>query len=388
MKTAAKKLANIITGSAVALLVVFLLSGSAYAFHEGGAGYCEGCHVLHDSSEASNYLLRGSDPSSTCLRCHSEKGELHNIYSDDGSSFTPGGDFYWVQKTFTWNERSILYGSEADNHGHNIVASDYGLYGDARNSTAPGDAYPSASMGCTSCHNPHGTVTGNDHNLEAVSVSGSYDEEPAPGTTSGNYRLLGGVGYNGGVPSGGFSFEYTAPVAVADPDDWSETDTHHTAYGSGMSEWCANCHWSYLVSDNKHVSGNDAKLSPDIIANYNLYVRTGNINGIRSLAYLALVPFEMGTSDKSQLDPSGTSGPDWDGRANVMCLTCHRAHASAFDNIGRWDFQATFIADSHPRYGDGGVTGDDVLNSYYGRSMTAGFGSYQRQLCNKCHVQD
>ncbi len=38
--------------------------------------------------------------------------------------------------------------------------------------------------------------------------------------------------------------------------------------------------------------------------------------------------------------------------------------------------------------GDGGVTANDVLNSYYGRDMAADFGKYQRQLCNKCHLMD
>ena len=90
-------------------------------------------------------------------------------------------------------------------------------------------------MGCTSCHDPHGTLNGNDNNKKAISVSGSYGEIPDGDTIAGNYRLLGGVGYDGGGQ--GAAFEYKAPVAVASSNDWTETESNHVAYGSGMSEW-------------------------------------------------------------------------------------------------------------------------------------------------------
>ncbi|NNG45641.1 MAG: cytochrome C, partial [Deltaproteobacteria bacterium] len=135
-----------------------------------------------------------------------------------------------------------------------------------------------------------------------------------------------------------------------------------------------------------HPAGNDVKLGREIIGIYNTYVKTGDMSGARPTAYLALVPFERGTSDKSVLDPLSTQGPDEN--ANVMCLTCHRAHASAFQSVGRWDFRATFIARSHPQAGDAGAAGNDEMDSYYGRDVDAQFGSYQRSLCNKCHLKD
>jgi predicted CXXCH cytochrome family protein len=357
-----------------------------YAFHEGGVGYCEGCHALHESDSETGYMIKGMNPSSTCLQCHSEQGKFYNVFSSDGSMYTPGGDFYWLTKTFLSTNEDRLYRSEGDNHGHNIAAADYGLIPDSMSNLAQGDLYPASAMGCNSCHNPHATIA--DNNNQAVPVSGSYGDIPPQGTTSSNYMLLGGVGYSGGAKASGFSFTYPAPVAVANPRDWTETDFNHPAYGSGMSEWCGNCHASLLNDDNKHPAGNNAKFGIDTISNYNAYVKTGDINGIQSDSYLSLTPFELGTTDESLLDPSSTSGPDITGKANVMCLTCHRAHASAFDDIGRWDFQTTFIADSHPGSGDSGITGNDVLNSYYGRNMVAEFGKYQRQFCNKCHVQD
>ncbi len=386
---------------AITGVITFAESGIAYAFHKGGVGYCEGCHDLHISQEGlfqgqeqsddtglTGHMLIGRDPSSTCLLCHAEEGAFHNVFSKDGSRYTPGGDFYWLKKTFTANVNGKLYRSEGDNHGHNVVAADYALTEDRALTSAPGGVYSAYAMGCNSCHNPHGTISGNAGNNMPISVSGSYGEIAPEGTITGNYRLLGGIGYNGGSMSNGVIFTQPAPVAVTGSGKWTETDSNHTAYGSGMSEWCGNCHDDLVDNGKKHPSGNNAKLSSAIISNYNSYVKTGDISGTQATSYTSLVPFELGADDKSLLDPSSSSGPAAGGKAGVMCLTCHRAHASAFQDIGRWDFQAAFIADSHPKSGDGGITGSDVLNSYYGRNMLAQFGRYQRQLCNKCHLQD
>jgi hypothetical protein len=68
-----------------------------------------------------------------------------------------------------------------------------------------------------------------------------------------------------------------------------------------------------------------------------------------------------------------------------MCLSCHRAHASAFPDIGKWYFEDTLmLTDSHPKLTDTGATAADVANMYYGRVITA----EQRSFCNKCHAQD
>jgi hypothetical protein len=201
----------------------------------------------------------------------------------------------------------------------------------------------------------------------------------------GNYRLLGGVGYDGGIKGGGFSFKSAAPVARQSASrKYGESDASHVDYGSGMSEWCRNCHGAIHAGHSafRHPSGEH--LTAVVIDTYNRYVKTGDLSGSASASYLALVPFERGVADPSLLDPSGTRGPD--GNSRVMCLTCHRAHASAFRALGRWDFDAASIANSHPAPGDGGVTGNDIFHSYYGRDMAFRFGSAQKPFCAKCHI--
>lgn len=369
----------------VAALMILMLSGDARAFHRGGVGSCDGCHIMHGSQGGySNWLLPGTDPSSVCLNCHSGQGSSlsHNISSPDGSALTPGGDFYWINKSFVWIDGA----SPGYSHGHNIVAQDYGFTADVMNTSAPGGTYLSSDLACNSCHDPHG-ISGSGL---PVSDSGSYGLIPDSGTALGKYRLLGGAAYDGGEHSQGYYFNNDAPVARQNPlSPYGETDNSHVDYGSGMSEWCANCHDSLLTGDHQtaggsfeHPVGSGASLG-DFINAYNSYIKTGDVTGLRATSYLALIPFERGVTDTALLDPASAMGPD--GSSRIMCLTCHRAHASAFGFAGRWDFTAELIADSHPAAGDGGVSGSDVLNSYYDRDMTGEFGPDQRSLCEKCH---
>ncbi|MFH1028135.1 MAG: cytochrome C, partial [Pseudomonadota bacterium] len=363
----------------VSMLATLLFPGIVHSFHEGGEKYCQGCHIIHGSASAPDpgtnensiatppeVRLIGSDPSSTCLRCHAVKSEACIVLSDDGSWFTPGGDFYWLRKTFGWHDGGRYMQSEADRHGHNIVAVDYDLSQDRNRSTSPGGSYPAADLGCDSCHDPHGKTNNNAAVTGAPSVSGPYGDEP--GGVTGTYRLLAGAGYRRGRRGSGHTFTYGAPIAVASSTSWVESDANHTAYGSDLSQWCGNCHVDFLGSHaiegrKNHPVGKDALLSAEIAGNYNAYVRSGDFRGTQASAYLSLVPFETGITNTLVLNPYSSAGPDRS--ANVMCLTCHRAHASAFENIGRWDFRARLIADAHPRGGDAGVTGNDVLNSFY-----------------------
>jgi len=396
---------GVLLALAGAVAGMILIPALALSFHAGGVGPCEGCHSLHSSPGSpapppgedpeapagNDPLLAGKDPGSTCLRCHSEAGAEYNVYGDNRSVYTPAGDFSWLKKSFRWTADGKSHLSPGESHGHSIVAVEYGLSPDVRNSFAPGGTYPSSAMSCISCHDPHGNISGNAPNGNPIGVSGSYGEVPPGGTIAGNYRLLGGVGYVGGGSPPGVVFDNPAPVAVANPAVWQETDTNHPAYGSGMSEWCANCHGAIMGdggngAGKSHPAGNHVKLGSRIVAAYNAYVKTGDLSGTRSTSYLALVPFERGTSDKSLLDTSSTDGPDE--KSNMTCLTCHRAHASAFQGIGRWDFRATFLAQSHPQAEDAGAAGNDWRDGYYGRDITALFGPYQRSLCNKCHLKD
>lgn len=389
---------RICLSAAAALLLILGLGGpAAMAFHDGGVAHCDGCHTMHNSVDGAavtpnpnSSLLAGSDPSSVCLNCHGEP-RSYSVYSEDGSNLKPGGDFFWTSVDISWVVRGNPVTRKGYENGHSIAAQDFP---DLQNqhvletlTTSPGGNYPTEYLGCQSCHDPHGVKK---DNTDPISGSGSYGDTPAPGTVLGNYRLLGDENYS--PKFSGVTFDNPPPVALAIANGDTETDAHHNDYGSGTSEWCANCHGDFQVAGTgagKHPSGGSVKLGA-YVANYNKYVATGDTGGVKADAYFALVPIERGTSDQSVLNTDSTEGAT-DTQDNVSCLTCHRAHASAFEFGTRWDTTTEFLADSHPTTGDTVSKSDAATlktNSYYGRDIVTTYGEFQRSLCNKCHLKD
>jgi hypothetical protein len=372
-----------------------LADGPASAFHAGGVAHCDGCHSMHNSATdnpANNAtpgpsLQKGADASSTCLNCHNGS-DLYHVNSANGSNTNEGGDFHWVNDNgYTYENRGTQT-ADFNNKGHNVVAADFGMTADANLTRAPGGVFPSADLGCTSCHDPHGQAKGGTIGGAApISVSGSYGEVPPTGSIAGNYRLL--------YDSKKTGFSENAPIARA-----SGSDGASVQYGSGMSAWCFNCHGGfYAISASRRMHPVDR----GIPLTYNTYVATGNFTGAIATGYDPLVPIERGVTTASSALPDPTdpaaAAIGADGKSKIMCLTCHRAHASAFDNALRWDHTSEFLAESWvylesnvdlavaaPYYKHGVKI--DVADAGSGNPFTDGYGEYQRSLCNKCHVQD
>jgi len=327
---------------------------------------------------------------------------------------TPGGDFGWLKKSYKWEASgdAPAVESRGEWHGHNIVAADYGFQADATLTEAPGGMYPSGSLSCISCHDPHGRYRRDDTGAisttgKPIIASGSYTNSVDPDAkfAVGVYRLLGGIGYSP-KSLGNHSFTDGPPAAVCPPNYNRPEDKTNTrvAYGSGMSEWCTNCHKAYLMKTpgtQLHPAGNGIKFSSGIAANYNAYVSSGNLSGRQDTAYTSMVPFEMGTSDYSLLkktansDGSVTTGPD--SNANVMCLTCHRAHASGWDKSTRWNMKTEMLVwngdyagkdrNGVPAQYSQGRMHAETKKTFYDRPANY-YGIYQRSLCNKCHAKD
>ncbi len=433
-----------------AALLTIGLGGMAYAFHDGGVAYCDGCHTMHNSTggtkmtkggsatpgQGNNYLLQGSDQSSTCLNCHASgsAGSYHVAMNPVPASmttvnYTPGGDFAWLQKSYSWTLPRA--GSSAgERHGHNIIAADFGYVVDGTLTTAPGasaTAYSAGNLGCQSCHDPHGryritsaTPTGSvlptigGTATLPISGSGSYGALPTATEAVGVYRLLGGVGYfpksYNSVP-----FVNDVPIAVAPstvaPSTYNQserTNEVRVAYGQGMSEWCQNCHGKFhadgLGATLIHPAGNGAKLTADVISNYNAYKMSGDLSGAVATSYTSMVPFEEGTNDLATLalHASSTGGYKLgaDTNSNVQCLTCHRAHATAWDSISRWNNKSEFLTLAGSWPGTNAPTTEGQTGTYatgktmleyqaamYDRLPTT-YATYQRSLCNKCHAKD
>ncbi len=413
-------------------LLVFLpllrSNNSALAFHDGGVGSCDACHTMHGSDQTTGnvYLLKGWNQSSVCLNCHEHAGDsaptgahvsTAGVDMQQGlppKQLTPGGDFGWLKKTYSWipgSGQSATY-SMGERHGHNIIAPDYAYVADTTNIEAPGGVYPAASFTCVSCHDPHGRYRRNQDGSvttsgKPTSASGSSASNPDPDGLSvvGVYRLLGGKGYQPKSLSGNYTFVNDPPAAVA-PDAYNRSETvtqTRVAYGSGMSEWCQNCHGGMHTANFPgraglvHPSGNGSRLGATKSNYYNSYIRTGDLTGTSTGSFLSLVPFEQGTKDYlilktfAKTDDSNLSGPNA-ANSQVMCLTCHRAHASGWDGATRWNTRTGFVTSGglysqegqvYQPYGQG-RTEMEALKAYY--DIPAGkFAADQDSLCNKCH---
>lgn len=412
----------------LAVAVVLLLAGGTpQAFHSGGVAECTGCHSMHSPKAGGSFLLVGSDPSSTCLSCHMHSGDTgpssYHIATAEADmpagvppkQRTPGGDFGWLRKSYTMTIRGTTSTELGQTHGHNIVAADTTFVADTDNTTAPGGTFVSANLGCESCHDPHGGVrrlsdgtyanvlhTPGASNAPVIG-NGSYNTSvtPAAGQAVGAYRLLRGLGDN----SQGVTFTGVA-IAIT-PATYNRTEAAtqtRTAYGaSGINtwgNWCATCHPGMHSSGN-YVHPIDESLGTDVANNYNAYVKSGDLTGSASTSFTSLVPFAENTGDiptlqaHAQNNDSYLNGPGTSDK--VMCLSCHRAHATGFTESLRFNVEGEFMiynglypgtdtTPTAPQFARGRL-GAETQAAYYDRPVTK-FASYQRVLCNKCHAKD
>jgi hypothetical protein len=332
--------------------LVFVVSGSSFAFHDGGVADCGGCHTMHnsengqlvdpDSPGGNPWLLKDATPSDVCLSCHATG--LGNVFSAD--PLAPGrevgaGDFVFLtEDNINDGHAGATNPILGEKAGHNVVAPSKGVAADATVLSAPGGTFPSSALGCSSCHDPHGNT---------------------------NFRLLYGAAQ---VQDGLFTFTKPAPTAVGMAVTFgpSESNVNHTAYQGGMSNWCGNCHGDFHNNNTKLIHPSGSAMG-SVFQTYNLYNGTVDLTGgAAATAYLAAVPFE----DPSNTTTS-TAGPT--GSSQVSCITCHRAHATSAPNAGRWDFNVTLLEE------DGLESGSYAIPDPYANAN-------QRSLCNKCHAKD
>lgn len=354
-----------VLGPFLAVLGLALGAGPALAVVTGP---CSNCHTMHNSQNAQSMAWTYSGTSKVadtsanpqllitdCVGCHSATDGgtwkdsitgapiVFNMAqptygaSSDGGTTRQGlaaGNFYWV--------------TQNDTYGHNIFTDDVNL------NIAPGDqsgcgsnschvnfdlAYTGAGhlngrTGCKGCHLVSGgaspSVTSWHHANSATALVNS--------AAQGWYRFLGGhdAGDGHGVsgienanweqsPSSTVHNEYLGYVGV------KTSSSGFAGQGNTMTAFCVGCHGNFHVQDTTSTGASpwlrhpsDSRLpSTGEFASYVTYNPTAPVARPTLTAVSSVV----------------TPGTDM-----VMCLSCHRAHASPYYKMVRWDYRSTTLA--------------------------------------------
>jgi predicted CXXCH cytochrome family protein len=163
---------------------------------------------------------------------------------------------------------------QSDKTGHNVYSVDMTL------GPAPPGGYAESDLSCLSCHDPH---------------------------KNGNYRNL--KKEVNGRP--------TAVMALGDPD------YQKNVYISGMNAFCGACHEKFYGDSGAGGSHGWVSHPVDI-----------PISGAEHADYRHWSMLENRITRVET--PSGNPDNVYDAR--VFCLSCHRAHASPYNDALRWDY--------------------------------------------------
>jgi len=336
---------TIILGCAV-MIAVFC--GTGYA---AVTGACVNCHTMHNSQAGAEMATFGGDTGEnnalvrgSCLGCHGQlpggTGADAHLINDipqvlhKGDTNLAGGNFTYIADSGT----APTTGSTTT-AGHNVV---YGstIVSETTLTTPPGDEYGTTvtnlnftCAGTTGCHGNRATAG------DFASISGAY-HGGVGGVCDGSdlnnsYRFLLGVkGYENMHATykyqnynSQYHNEYYGIVAATEAGSG-------TAPGSNtISGFCAECHGNF------HGVAND--IGDDITAPFTRHptdvVLPNKTEYSVYTAYSVEAPVAR-PSVYGTINTPGTNDAVAPGTDVVMCLSCHGAHATAYEDILRWNY--------------------------------------------------
>lgn len=374
------------TNFATRIFFFFLVILFLFAFYSTPdakvTGLCSNCHTMHNSQQGTNVakvdsqmgwngsgqLSGGSDQGpqghllvSDCVGCHTSS--TGNTIINTGGSKIPivyntGG--YPAQPLAAGNFYYVAAGNNS--YGHNV----YGIAGiDPRLAKAPGRGLSCTGTGyANSCHVTLATNTNNGMNnggCQGCHLNVFHHSSNPP------YRYLSIDGVHVMAPSGSYVSGVEDPNWEQNPasghnwyqgttntykeGDWALSTTH------SITAFCAGCHGAFHGPYATSLPGEGSGVYGMVDTN-SIWIRhptdvalpsTGEFSAYDpSASYNPAVP--VAWTNVNTTTPSSSSGPV------VMCLSCHRAHASQYPSMLRWDYNAM-------NAGGGGTGGCFVCHS-------------------------
>jgi len=367
------------------LLTLLLLCGTNS--WSAVTGQCSDCHTMHNSQDGISVVasLGRSLTKGDCVGCHTGDNTtwaadgripyVNNPSLEYGPDYDGSGNLVNATATNTLAGGTFSYMPSGDSYGHNVVD----ISGpDAIGVTPPGwiaSIFPandgggtdpvgdinggigvwSTQLTCAGTNGCHGSHTSPD---DFADIRGSHhgDDSTIDGTTvAKSYRFLRGI------------------LGLED-DDWefSVSDTKHNQYyavdrsstatpvtdSQTISYLCAECHGLFHSNDGS-TAGSGIIVGDPTIDNVNPWLRHPTDFALRSTdanseylsyadangnlatsagvtaAYNFIAP--LASADVSAVVSNPFAGTDGD---IVTCLSCHRAHGSAHEDLLRWDYTA------------------------------------------------
>lgn len=307
-------------------------------------GQCSNCHTMHNSQGGASMAFDGSSgpyPALTrgdCLGCHGQNTASNMVTGIPQVYHTAATDLA------AGNFRYLVTGGDAK--GHNVVEID-GV--DTTLTSPPGqphslsnlrDAFAcSGHYGCHGTRFSDGTLSGSHHQ----NVDGRCD------TADKAYNSYRFIYWTKGYENVG-TYKYQNKDAnnhneyygIVGGSDYGGCDCHNMHGGDPVgasppdktiSGFCGTCHSDFHMLDEigGSASGPFIRHPSDIVL-----PGTGEFAGYTT--YDVTAPVGRTTV------PSAMSSTVVPGTDVVTCLSCHKAHASEYDDILRWNYQSTTYA--------------------------------------------
>jgi predicted CXXCH cytochrome family protein len=333
---------------------------------------CGYCHTMHNSQNGSAFLSglapqdgAGSPAASTlngsllrwdCVGCHSGDNTSSSIDSGNGvpkvyrtagapnyvngddatgtdNNSLAGGDFYYVTQDSSYGHNVDIVGG-VDGTLTTPPGWDNGL-GTGING---GAATWTEQIRCAGTYGCHGDHTKADA-FAAISGAHHGDDGTVDGSTVGkSYRFLSGI------------------LGLEDADwEWSRQTSDHNQYKgedrpktdagdavsatNTISYLCGECHGKFHNS-NAGTADDGITNTDDAWMRHPTDFDMGNVTageygnyGGAGHAYLTSTP--VAAASLAAVQQVAFNDPD---DAIVMCLSCHRAHATPYPDILRWDY--------------------------------------------------
>lgn len=319
-------------------------------------GVCSNCHTMHNSqngqpmatfggtTSAQPCLLRG-----TCLGCHGQNaGGTVNIISlgnvpqvlHAATTDLAGGNFAYITGAKTRGT-----GTDSNTAGHN--PTDLGT-NETILTSPPGDQHATGitntnftCAGAKGCHGNRAvedkllSIKGSHHTIDTALKFGAGFTTATQGTTS------------------GVSYRFLLCVKGAEDTDWEGTTTttdHNEYFGATsmgassltspanntISGLCAECH-GYFHGATASEAGS---VSPWLRHPTDIVLpNTGEYTGYTAYSFVAPVARQSIAAGSTLA--LGTVAPGTD---VIMCLSCHRAHASPYFKMMRWDYKSSTLS--------------------------------------------